>query len=142
MWARQIVSFSFIFFWLLIELKIQLHDLLLLAEANASFRQIKQIIYNKNIYYLNQSIQFILEVNTWYPALSQDHLCIPWKAIFTSGPVWGIIFGHLASDWGLYTILICLPMFLVDILHFDIQTVSFTAFRLVSVIHFLLFLLS
>ena len=34
------------------------------------------------------------------------------------------MFGNLASDWGLYTILICLPMFLLDILHFDIQTVS------------------
>lgn len=34
------------------------------------------------------------------------------------------MFGNLASDWGLYTILICLPMFLLDILHFDIQTVG------------------
>ncbi|KAK2572965.1 Vesicular glutamate transporter 2 [Acropora cervicornis] len=47
---------------------------------------------------------------------------IPWKSILTSVPVWGIMFGNLASDWGLYTILICLPMFLLDILHFDIQT--------------------
>ena len=35
------------------------------------------------------------------------------------------MFGNLASDWGLYTILICLPMFLLDILHFDIQTVGY-----------------
>ena len=48
---------------------------------------------------------------------------MPWKLILTSVPVWGIMFGNLASDWGLYTILICLPMFLLDILHFDIQTV-------------------
>lgn len=54
----------------------------------------------------------------------QEDVPIPWKSILTSVPVWGIMFGNLASDWGLYTILICLPMFLLDILHFDIQTVS------------------
>lgn len=59
-----------------------------------------------------------------YFELLQEDVPIPWKSILTSAPVWGIMFGNLASDWGLYTILICLPMFLLDILHFDIQTVS------------------
>ena len=56
--------------------------------------------------------------------ISQENASIPWRSILTSGPVWGIIFGHLASNWGLYTILICLPTFLLDALHFDIQTVG------------------
>ncbi|XP_048584880.1 uncharacterized transporter slc-17.2 [Nematostella vectensis] len=52
---------------------------------------------------------------------------VPWRAMLTSVPVWAIVVGNLAADWGLYTILICLPMFLVDILHTDIQTMGFLA---------------
>ncbi|XP_031560826.1 uncharacterized transporter slc-17.2-like isoform X2 [Actinia tenebrosa] len=52
---------------------------------------------------------------------------VPWKALLTSVPVWAIMAGNLAADWGLYTILISLPMYLIDILHTDIQTMGFLA---------------
>eukprot|EP00795_Rhopilema_esculentum_P011968 gene11968-2550_t len=52
---------------------------------------------------------------------------IQWKAMLTSGPVWGVILGNIANDWGLYTILICLPLFLMDIMHFDVQAMGFIA---------------
>lgn len=52
---------------------------------------------------------------------------VPWKAIFTSVPVYAIIIGNVANDWGLYMILICLPLFLMDIMKFNVQTMGFVA---------------
>ena len=49
---------------------------------------------------------------------------VPWKSILTSAPVWGIIVAAFASDWGLYVLLICVPLFLMDILHYDVAVVS------------------
>jgi len=57
----------------------------------------------------------------------QKDVEIKWKAIMTSGPVWGVILGNIANDWGLYTILICLPLFLMDIMHFNVQAMGFVA---------------
>ena len=51
--------------------------------------------------------------------------------MLTSGPVWGVILGNIANDWGLYTILICLPLFLMDIMHFDVQAVSMFPYTLI-----------
>jgi len=51
---------------------------------------------------------------------------IPWCTIVSSKAVWAVIIGNICNDWGLYTILICLPIFLMDIMKFDIQTVSYT----------------
>jgi len=50
---------------------------------------------------------------------------VPWGKILTSKPVWAIIAANMAADWGLYTILISLPIYLVDIRHVDIQTVRY-----------------
>eukprot|EP00112_Aurelia_sp_Birch-Aquarium-sp1_P022091 Seg611.11 transcript_id=Seg611.11/GoldUCD/mRNA.D3Y31 product="Vesicular glutamate transporter 1" protein_id=Seg611.11/GoldUCD/D3Y31 len=52
---------------------------------------------------------------------------LQWKAMLTSAPVWGVILGNVANDWGLYTILICLPLFLMDIMHFNVQQMGFVA---------------
>ena len=49
---------------------------------------------------------------------------VPWRSIITSGPVWGIIVAAFASDWGLYVLLICVPLFLLDILHYEVAAVS------------------
>lgn len=49
---------------------------------------------------------------------------VPWKSILTSLPVWGIIVAAFASDWGLYVLLICIPSFLMDILHYEVTAVS------------------
>ncbi|KAJ7378838.1 hypothetical protein OS493_020437 [Desmophyllum pertusum] len=52
---------------------------------------------------------------------------VPWKSIITSGPVWGIIVAAFASDWGLYVLLICVPLFLMDILHYEVAAMGFAA---------------
>ena len=53
---------------------------------------------------------------------------VPWKSILTSPPVWGIIAAAFASDWGLYVLLICVPLFLMDILHYEVAAVRTFAF--------------
>lgn len=58
---------------------------------------------------------------------TRKSMSIPWKAMLTSRPVWGVIIGNVANDWGLYTILICLPLFLMDIMKFNVQTMGFIA---------------
>jgi ACS family sodium-dependent inorganic phosphate cotransporter len=37
---------------------------------------------------------------------------LPWKAMLTSKPVWAIIIAHFAENWGFYTLLTGLPMFM------------------------------
>ena len=36
--------------------------------------------------------------------LDRKNLKTPWREIFTSLPVWGIVLGHAASNWGNYTL--------------------------------------
>ena len=36
--------------------------------------------------------------------LDRKNLVTPWRSIFTSVPVWGIVLGHAASNWGNYTL--------------------------------------
>ncbi len=36
----------------------------------------------------------------------------PWKKMLTSRPVWAIIIAHFAENWGFYTLLTGLPMFM------------------------------
>lgn len=50
---------------------------------------------------------------------------VPWIAILTSLPVWATIVANFTADWGLYTILICIPKFFQQVLHFDIATTGF-----------------
>lgn len=52
---------------------------------------------------------------------------VPWKSIFTSGPVWAIITANFTADWGMYTILICLPKYFIEVLHFDLAKTGFLA---------------
>ena len=54
----------------------------------------------------------------------QEFSAVPWKSILTSIHVWAIVSANIATDWALYTILICLPTFLLDVLRFDIQAVG------------------
>jgi len=49
---------------------------------------------------------------------------MPWRQIFTSGPVWAIIVANFCVDWGLYTYLTNIPTFFYEVLFFDIQSVS------------------
>jgi len=50
---------------------------------------------------------------------------VPWVKIITSVPVWATIVANFTADWGLYTILICIPKFFQKVLGFDIATTGF-----------------
>lgn len=72
----------------------------------------------------NEELKYILT------SLKDDHTdkqmgSTPWKAIFTSVPVWAIIIAHMAENWGWYTLLTQLPTYLKKILHFSLQEASF-----------------
>ncbi|XP_056641371.1 sialin-like [Diorhabda sublineata] len=45
---------------------------------------------------------------------------IPWKAFFTSAPVWALIAAQSGHDWGFYTILTDLPTYMSEVLKFNI----------------------
>uniref|UniRef100_A0A2P2HW34 Sialin-like n=1 Tax=Hirondellea gigas TaxID=1518452 RepID=A0A2P2HW34_9CRUS len=47
---------------------------------------------------------------------------VPWKAVWTSMPVWAIIVAHTCSNWGWYMLLVKLPTFMRYILKFDIKS--------------------
>ncbi|XP_076368094.1 putative inorganic phosphate cotransporter isoform X2 [Tachypleus tridentatus] len=54
-----------------------------------------------------------------------ENKSIPWRQILTSFPVWAVIIAHYGNSWGFYTILIDLPTYLKNILHFDIEQNGF-----------------
>ncbi|XP_046326762.2 sialin-like [Haliotis rufescens] len=45
----------------------------------------------------------------------------PWRAIFTSVPVWAIVVTHVCHNWSNYTLLTGLPTFMKEVLNFDIK---------------------
>lgn len=51
----------------------------------------------------------------------------PWKAIFTSVPMWAIIVGHFGACWGYYTLFTQMPTYLKDVQHLDIKTMGLVA---------------
>jgi MFS transporter, ACS family, solute carrier family 17 (sodium-dependent inorganic phosphate cotransporter), member 5 len=46
---------------------------------------------------------------------------VPWKAVFTSAPMWALIITTCGQSWVFYTQLSELPTYMSNILHFDIQ---------------------
>nr|XP_039255122.1 sialin-like [Styela clava] len=52
----------------------------------------------------------------------QTEFTIPWMDILTSRHVWAISCAHFANNWGFYTLLTCLPMYLKYVLRFDMTT--------------------
>jgi len=50
---------------------------------------------------------------------------VPWKTIFTSVPVWALIFNHFCVNWGGYIFLTWLPTYLKDELDFSLDNSSF-----------------
>ncbi|CAL1268935.1 unnamed protein product, partial [Larinioides sclopetarius] len=53
--------------------------------------------------------------------LSQKDLNIPWKKIFTSLPMWGVLFGHVGSYFGLAVLMTELPSYLSGVLHYSVE---------------------
>ncbi|CAL1281265.1 unnamed protein product [Larinioides sclopetarius] len=45
----------------------------------------------------------------------------PWKSILTSIPLWALVIAHTGQSWGFYTFFIQMPMYLSNILHFDLN---------------------
>ncbi|XP_012285120.1 sialin isoform X2 [Orussus abietinus] len=52
---------------------------------------------------------------------SSKHLPVPWKAMFTSIPVWAIIITHSCSVFGYFTVVNQLPTYMKYILNFNIK---------------------
>ncbi|CAL1526622.1 unnamed protein product [Lymnaea stagnalis] len=46
---------------------------------------------------------------------------IPWKAILTCLPFWGIVSAHVSYTWGLFLFLSTLPQYMYEVLKFDIK---------------------
>ncbi|ETN61579.1 sodium-dependent phosphate transporter [Anopheles darlingi] len=51
---------------------------------------------------------------------SSEKLPIPWRRIFTSVPLWGLIAGQIGHDWGTYLIITDLPKYMNSILQFSV----------------------
>lgn len=47
----------------------------------------------------------------------------PWCAIMKSIPAWAIFIGHSCSNWGTYLFLTSLPLYMKEVLKFDIKSV-------------------
>ena len=45
-------------------------------------------------------------------SLEESSMSPPWKSMMTSKAVWAIILAHFAENWGFYTLLTGLPMFM------------------------------
>jgi len=43
----------------------------------------------------------------------------PWRRLLTSVPVWALALAFFANDWGFYTMATCIPLFMHDVLGFD-----------------------
>jgi len=53
--------------------------------------------------------------------LDRTNLVTPWRNIFTSIPVWSIVLGHTASNWGNYTLNQQLPTYLSNVLRYSLS---------------------
>jgi len=48
-----------------------------------------------------------------------SHHPTPWRKILTSVPVWALAVAFFANNWGFFTLAICLPLYMHDVLGFD-----------------------
>ena len=53
--------------------------------------------------------------------LDRRRLVTPWRSILTSVPVWAIVLGHSASNWGNYTLNQQLPTYLANVLRYSLS---------------------
>merc|ERR1719342_541924 len=53
--------------------------------------------------------------------VDRKKLDTPWKDILTSVPVWAIVLGHTASNWGNYTLNQQLPTYLSNVLRYSLS---------------------
>jgi len=43
----------------------------------------------------------------------------PWRKMLTSVPVWALAVAYFANDWSVFTVMSCIPLFMHDVLGFD-----------------------
>ncbi|XP_022911273.1 putative inorganic phosphate cotransporter [Onthophagus taurus] len=46
---------------------------------------------------------------------------IPWRAILTSVPLWALVAAQIGHDWGFFTMVTDLPIYMSDVLHFTVS---------------------
>ncbi|XP_078449904.1 sialin [Lampetra fluviatilis] len=51
----------------------------------------------------------------------EGHRRVPWGSMALSPRLWAIIVAHFCYNWAFYTLLTCLPMYMNDVLHFNIK---------------------
>lgn len=49
---------------------------------------------------------------------------VPWRSVFTSKAIWACFIGHFAGDWGAYTMATSLPLYMNDVMGFDLTAVG------------------
>ncbi|KAF2903419.1 hypothetical protein ILUMI_02772 [Ignelater luminosus] len=54
-------------------------------------------------------------------SVSKQKKDIPWKAIFTSVPLWALIAAQIGHDWGFFTMVTDLPKYMSDVLKYNIS---------------------
>ncbi|KAK3735350.1 hypothetical protein QZH41_016775 [Actinostola sp. cb2023] len=84
---------------------------------------------------------FMYEIPSDHPYISREEIdyigkpwdknntkvSIPWKAIVTSPSVWACNFTMFVGDWSFYTMLICIPLFMKQILKCSITEAGFVS---------------
>lgn len=51
----------------------------------------------------------------------KQNIAVPWKSVFTCTAFWAILVAHICNNWGWYMILIELPFYMRQVLHFNIK---------------------
>ncbi|KAK4874858.1 hypothetical protein RN001_014218 [Aquatica leii] len=54
-------------------------------------------------------------------SVSNENKDIPWKAIWTSVPLWALVAAQIGHDWGFFTMVTDLPKYMKDVLKFRID---------------------
>ncbi|XP_065341317.1 putative inorganic phosphate cotransporter [Cloeon dipterum] len=52
--------------------------------------------------------------------VSKDIPPIPWKSVATSVPLWGLVVAQIGHDWGFFTLITDLPLYMKDVLHYKV----------------------
>ncbi|KAL3272432.1 hypothetical protein HHI36_013913 [Cryptolaemus montrouzieri] len=57
--------------------------------------------------------------------ISKDNRKIPWTAILTSVPIWALVAAQIGHDWGFFAMVTDLPIYLKEVLHFNVKQNGF-----------------
>lgn len=47
---------------------------------------------------------------------------VPWRYVLTSVPIWALVAAQIGHDWGLFTMVTDLPLYMSNVLHFSIRS--------------------